>query len=192
MLTRLRQWWNTPNVRQQITRWAALFFVIGITLLIYVYRDQAPALAKFGYPGIFIFSVIANATLVLPAPQLAVIFAMGGVFSPVGVGLAAGLGATVGELSGYLAGFSGQAVIENRQLYERLKGWMERFGPVVIVVLAFVPLPFFDLAGIAAGALRMPIQNFMLWCAVGKIPKMILVAYAGAYSIDWISRWFGL
>ncbi len=178
-----------PTWRLQATRAAALLFVVGITILIYIYRDQAQALAQFGYVGIFIFSILANATLVLPAPQLIVIAAMGQIFWPVGVGIAAGLGATLGELSGYLAGFSGQAVIENRKLYEQLEGGMKRYGSVVIAVLGFLPLPFFDLAGIAAGALKMPVLKFLFWCAVGKIPKMILVAYAGAYPIDWIMRW---
>lgn len=174
----------------RLSRALALIFVVGVTVLIYVYRNEAQQLARFGYPGIFVFSIVANATIVLPAPQLAVIFAMGGVFHPVGVGLAAGAGATLGELSGYLAGFSGQAVIEDRALYNRLEEWMTRYGPLAMVVLAFLPLPFFDLAGIAAGALKMPAPKFLFWCLLGKIPKMILVAYAGAYSIDWLARWF--
>jgi membrane protein YqaA with SNARE-associated domain len=167
----------------------ALVFVVGITAVIYVFREQARELARFGYAGIFFFSILANATIILPAPQLAVIFAMGGVLPPLGVGLAAGLGATLGELSGYLAGFSGQAVVENRALYDRLEGWMKRYGAATIAVLGFLPLPFFDLAGIAAGVLKMPVQTFLFWCAVGKIPKMLLVAYAGAYSWAWVMRW---
>lgn len=180
---------SAPTWRLQVARVIALLFVVGVTILIYLYRDQARALAQFGYVGIFIFSILANATLVLPAPQLIVIAAMGQIFPPLGVGLAAGLGATLGELSGYLAGFSGQAVIENRKLYNQLEEGMKRYGAVVIAGLGFLPLPFFDLAGIAAGALKMPVQKFLFWCAVGKIPKMILVALAGAYSIDWITRW---
>lgn len=179
----------SPTHRQWL-RALALVFVVSVTVLIYVYRNEAQQLARFGYPGIFVFSILANATIVLPAPQLAVIFAMGGIFHPVGVGLAAGAGATLGELSGYLAGFSGQAVIENRALYNRLEEGMKRYGPVVMVVLAFLPLPFFDLAGIAAGALKMPAPKFLFWCLLGKIPKMIVVAYAGAYSVNWLSGWF--
>jgi uncharacterized membrane protein YdjX (TVP38/TMEM64 family) len=175
-----------PTWRLQAARLATLAFVVAITVLIYVYRDQAEELARFGYPGIFVLSILANATIVLPAPGLAIVFSFGGVFSPLGVGLAAGAGATLGELSGYLAGFSGQAIIENRKLYDRFETWMKRYGPVTITVLAFLPLPFFDLAGVAAGALRMPVQKFLFWCFLGKLPKMILIAYAGAYSVDWI------
>jgi len=166
-----------------------LIFVIALTIYIYSIRDRAAQLTQYGYPGIFLLSILANATIILPAPGLAIVFAAGGVFSPFGVGLAAGAGATLGELSGYLAGFSGQAVVEQRSLYNRIESWMKRYGPATIVVLAFIPSPFFDLAGMAAGALKMPIQEFLLWCALGKIPKMLLFAYAGAYSVDWLMRW---
>lgn len=179
------------NWRLQAARVLALVFVVGITVLIYIYRDRAEELGRFGYPGIFVLSILANATIVLPAPGLAIVFSFGGVFSPIGVGLAAGAGATLGELSGYLAGFSGQAVIENRKLYDRLEGWMRRYGPATITVLAFLPLPFFDLAGVAAGALKMPVQNFLLWCLLGKVPKMLLIAYLGSIGADWVFRLMG-
>ena len=180
----------TSNLRRQLARVGALAFVVALSLYIYSIRDRADLLTRYGYPGIFLLSVLASATIVLPAPGLVFVFGAGALpaLLPFWVGVAAGLGATVGELSGYLAGFSGQAVIENRQMYDRLEGWMKRYGPVVIAGLGFLPLPIFDLAGMAAGALKMPVQRFLLWCAVGKIPKMLVVAYAGAYSVEWVAR----
>jgi uncharacterized membrane protein YdjX (TVP38/TMEM64 family) len=165
--------------------------VIALTVLIYSLRDQAQALAHYGYPGIFLLSILANATIILPAPGLAIVFTAGGVFPPLGVGLAAGAGATLGELSGYLAGFSGQGVISNQAVYNRFEGYMKRFGGPAISLLAFIPSPFFDMAGIAAGALHMPVTQFLVWCFLGKLPKMLLFAYAGAYSIDWLTQLLG-
>jgi membrane protein DedA with SNARE-associated domain len=167
-----------------------LLFVIGLSLFIYSIRDRADILTRYGYPGIFLLSVLASATIVLPAPGLLFVFGAGALpaLSPLWVGVAAGLGATVGELSGYLAGFSGRAVIEDRAMYDRLEGWMRKYGPLVIASLGFLPFPIFDLAGIAAGALKMPVQRFLFWCAMGKIPKMLVVAYAGAYSVEWIAQ----
>ncbi len=172
----------------RVARLVAFMLVVGLTVFIYLIRDRAEQLAAYGYPGIFILSILANATIILPAPGLAVVFVMGGVFSPWGVGLTAAAGATLGELSGYLAGFGGQAIVENRPLYNRFEGWMKRYGPPTVAVLAFVPSPFFDLAGISAGALRMPIPVFLAWCFVGKLGKMLLFAFAGTYSVDWLIR----
>ena len=172
-----------------IVRIAVLLFVIGITIYIYLIRDQAKDLANYGYTGIFLLSILANATIILPAPGILFVFAMGGVFNPAFVAIAAGGGAAIGELSGYLAGFSGQPVIENVALYQRIRTWMQQnrqwVGPF-IMFLAFLPLPFFDLAGIASGALKIPLRSFFLWCLAGKMIKMLAIAYAGAYSFKLI------
>ena len=97
----------------------ALAAVIGITVYIYSIRERVDEFAAYGYPGIFLIMLMANATVILPAPGVAVVFAMGSVFNPILVALAAGTGGAIGELSGYLAGFSGQAVVENTQTYDR-------------------------------------------------------------------------
>ena len=111
---------------------------------------------------------------------------MGSVFEPALVALAAGLGATVGEISAYAAGFSGQAVIERTAAYANIVPWMRRFGGPTTLVLAAIPNPFFDLAGMAAGALRMPIVPFLFWCLLGKCIKMLFFAYSGAQSAEWL------
>ncbi len=167
-------------------RLLVLLVVIGISIFIFLIRDQARSLAVYGYPGIFLICVLANATLLLPAPGIAFVFAMGSLFNPLLLALVAGAGSTVGELSGYLAGFSGQKVAERLQLYRRIHGWTDRYGPLTILVLAVIPNPFFDLAGMAAGALKMPLWQFLVWCLIGKIIKMLFFAYSGAYSIPWL------
>jgi len=175
-----------PRRRLTILRLLALLAVIGITVFIFSIRDRAEQIAGYGYPGIFFLSLLANATLILPAPGWAVTFAMGAVFHPLGVGIAAASGATLGELTGYMAGFSGQAVMENTRVYDRLLDWTRRFGGLTIIALAAIPNPLFDLGGIAAGALRMPLGMFLLYTWIGKMIKMVLLAYGGAASIDWL------
>jgi membrane protein YqaA with SNARE-associated domain len=174
-----------------LARVLALVLVIAIMVLAFVFRDLAPKLGNYGYVGIFLLSIVANATIVIPIPGVAITFTMGAIFPPIGVALASGAGAALGEITGYLMGFSGQGIIEDSPLYQRLEGWMERFGAWVILVLAIIPNPLFDLAGLAAGALRMPVLKFLLWALIGKTIKMLLFAYAGAYSIDWLMGLFG-
>ncbi len=167
--------------------------VIGLTVFIYSLGDNLLALQAFGLPGLFLITFLANATIVLPAPGLLVVAAFAGSeLSFWSVGLVAALGATLGEMSGYVAGASGRAIIPNQALYNRLEGWIKRYGPLTVTLLAFIPSPLFDLAGVIAGALKMPWYMFLLWCFLGKVPKMLLVAYAGAYSIQWIQNLFTL
>jgi len=154
--------------------------VIALTVYLVSIRDQVKQLGAYGYPGIFLVSILVNATIIVPVPGVLLASAMGAIFNPFWVAVAAGSGAAIGELSGYLAGFSGQAVVENAKLYERLTNWMKKYGPITILVLAFIPNPLFDVAGMIAGALKMNFLKFLVFCALGKILKMMVFAYTGA------------
>ena len=155
--------------------------VIAVSIsIVFLPEEQVQQLTALGYPGAFLISMITNATVLLPAPGFVVIGVLGGRFSPFWVGVWAGAGAAIGELSGYLAGFSGQAVIHDFAAYGRMVTWMKKYGWLAIVALAAIPNPAFDLTGIAAGALKMPIWKFLFWVFVGKTLKFLLIAFAGA------------
>ena len=176
--------------RLTIVRILVLVGVVAFIVALFIFRDQVKKLENYGYAGIFLISIAANATIIIPLPGVAFTTAMGAIFNPIGVAVAAGLGAAVGELSGYLAGFSGQAVMERAALYNRLTNWMkahQNLAYLMIVVVSFIPNPLFDLAGMASGALKLPIWKFLIACAIGKILKMLLFAYAGYYSIGFLS-----
>jgi len=173
-----------------ILRIASLLAVIGITFFIYNIRDRVEEFEQFGYAGVFLIALMANATVLLPAPGVAIIYAMGAVFNPLWVGLAAGTGGALGELSGYLAGFSGQAVVERTDIYSRFKPWVDKFGGWAIFVLSAIPNPFFDIAGIAAGIARMPMRTFLLFTWAGQIIKMTAFAVAGYYSLACLANFF--
>ena len=171
-----------------ILRILALFAVVAITVYIFTIREHVERFAERGYVGVFLIALLANATVLLPAPGVAVIYAMGAIFNPLGVGLAAGTGGALGELSGYLAGFSGQAAIERIDVYERIKPWVDKYGGWAILVLSAIPNPFFDIAGIAAGIAKMPLRTFLLFTWVGQLIKMTMFALAGHYSITIITN----
>ena len=172
--------------RLVLLRILSLLAVIGLSAFIFSIRDQVEEFAHYGYPGVFLIALLANATVLLPAPGVAVIFAMGSIFHPLGVGIVAGIGGALGELSGYLAGFSGQAVVERMDIYERIRPWVEKYGMFAILILAAVPNPFFDLAGVAAGITKLPLKSFLFACWIGQTIKMSAFAYAGAASLNWL------
>jgi membrane protein YqaA with SNARE-associated domain len=180
---------RSSSLTLTIARILAVLLVIGISIYVFSIRDQAEELARYGYPGIFLLSILANATVLLPAPGVLFVFAMGAVFNPFWVAVAAGAGSAIGELSGYLAGFGGQIIVQNNSTYQRITTWMQknpRIDLLMIFVLAFLPTPIFDLAGIAAGALRIPVYRFLIVCWLGKTLKMLVFAYLGA-SIEGLS-----
>ncbi len=173
-----------------IVRVVIMLIIIVLTVLLVIYREQIQVLKTYGYPGIFIFSILANATILIPIPGVVFTSAMGAVFNPFWVSIAAGAGAAIGEISGYMAGFSGRAVVENSERYQRIVAWMRKYGDITILVLAFIPNPLFDLAGMVAGVLKMPVWKFLVYCVIGKILKMMMFAYAGEWFINLLDKIF--
>ena len=175
----------------RLFRFLVIALVVAISVAIFAFRDQFAALAAVGYPGIFLVSLLSSATIILPAPSLALVFAMGSAFPWLPVGLAAGAGEALGELTGYAAGFGGRAVIEDQKSYKRLESWMQQRGGITILVLSIIPNPLFDLAGIAAGTIGYPLWRFLLIAWVGKTIKTSVVAWAGSQSILLVEQILG-
>lgn len=169
-----------PGWKLNLLRAAALMLAVGISVSVFIYRDEVRTMQALGYPGVFLVALLSNATIILPVPGVLFTSLMGAVLHPFGVALAAGTGAALGETSGYLAGFSGQGVMERTPSYIRIEGWMKKYGQWAILVLGLIPNPFFDLAGMVAGALKMPFWRFLLFCWFGQLGKMIFFAYGGA------------
>jgi uncharacterized membrane protein YdjX (TVP38/TMEM64 family) len=172
-----------------VGRAVALGLVIGITVGITLNRDHLEALAALGYGGAFMVMLLSNATLVLPTPGLIFVFALGSSLHPLLLGVTAGLGAVLGELTGYLTGYSGAIAIEETRLAHRVNGWMTRNGTLTILLLSIVPNPVFDLAGVLAGATRMPVWRFLGVGFVGKTIQSSLIALAGSLSLSWVQDW---
>ncbi len=178
---------SSPGPRQIMLRVLAILFVIALSALIVIYSEQLVQLGAYGYSGLFLLNLLASATLILPAPGLALAFAAGASLNPFLVGLAVGAGSAIGELTGYLAGFSGRGIVESDPQYERVHRWMVTRGLWVIFILSIVPNPLFDVAGITAGAMRMPVWKFLGAALPGKVIKATLLALAGAGMMDALS-----
>ena len=174
--------------RKWLVRAITILAVIAISVTIFVFRDSVSNLESYGYLGAFLIALVTTATIILPVPGILLIVALATVpeYNPVLIGLAAGAGSAIGEITGYMAGFSGQLVFENIKYYRQLERWMKRGGFIVIFVLAFVPNPLFDVAGAIAGVLRYPLWKFLLSGFAGKSLRYILVASFGWFvGISW-------
>ena len=164
----------------------SLIFVVAITIGILVFYNQNPDMVEkfkgYGYPGAFLISLMFNATLILPAGNIIVISVLGGVLpSATLVGLLSGAGAALGEITGYMAGYSGRGLAQRSRTYYRVEGWLKRWGTPAIFVMAMVPFVF-DLVGIAAGVLRYPFWKFMLVSWIGRTMLYVVVAWIGAWG----------
>ena len=166
--------------------------VVSSVLIIFIttrYRNDIQQLGNAGYIGLFLVSIIGNATIVIPAPVFVVACAAGMVYGPIYVGLISGFGAALGELTGYYAGRGGAAVIPTGKLYNRLEEFMRRRGMLAIFLLAAIPNPIFDIGGIIAGALHMKVWQFIIAAALGKALRLGVMAYICLGGIPFLQQW---
>jgi membrane protein YqaA with SNARE-associated domain len=169
----------------------ALAVAVGAIAIIPFLPVHWRDLRSYGYLGIFLINVVGSGSLFFPVPGLAVAFVGGGAsLNPWLVALCGAAGSTIGELTGYLAGYGGQVLIENNKRYAQVEGWMRRYGDLTVFVMAAVPNPLFDLAGLASGSLRFPVWRFLLMAFLGKLVKFTVFTLLGAASIHRIIRFF--
>lgn len=165
--------------------------IVGIFYFYRYYPDRAAQLKGYGYLGAFLISLTLNATIVLPAGNILILAILGATLpSATLVGLAGATGAAIGEITGYMAGYSGRAMVRRQRTYARLEGWVKKWGAITIFILSLVPFVF-DLAGIAAGVLRFPLWKFLLACWLGRTILYILIALAGAQGWEIVLRYLG-
>jgi len=178
--------------------------ILGVVLTIVMavaviyFWDYVQRLEGYGYAGVVFISILGGATILVPVPMLAVIFALGGVLTPYWVGVANGLGETLGALTIYMTGYGGGAALIHskhgriQDAYERLMSLMERRGSWTLFILSAILNPFFYPAALTAGALRFGIRRYFIICFIGKTIKGMTVAYAGYYGLRGLMRMLGM
>lgn len=167
--------------KEKVIKYLMIFGSILISGLIIYFRNDLARLQGYGIFGIFLISILGNATVVIPAPVILSAFIGGSIYNPILVGLIVALGATIGELTGFMAGIGGQVAIKDHKHFKSVEKWMTKSGFLTIFVLAAIPNPLFDLAGIFAGATNYPIKKFLLATFLGKSVKFLGVALLGRY-----------
>ncbi|MBI2079484.1 VTT domain-containing protein [Candidatus Micrarchaeota archaeon] len=163
-----------------------ILFAILIAILVFLANDYIKEFASFGYLGVFVISVLSAATLFIPAPSWAIVISVSRVLDPYLVGIVAGIGTALGETTGYVAGQGASNLIKTNEHFKKWKEWIKKNDILAIGVLAFVPNPLFDVAGLAAGSLGIKLWRFILACAIGRIVRYILLAQLGAFSTYYL------
>ena len=176
-----------------------LIGILAIAAFFLLSREVRPeeVLRILGPPGVSVVMFFSSATVLLPAPGLAAVIGAGASnqFNPWAIGLFAGLGASLGELTGYLVGVGGRQVLhvgERSRWVGRGEYFMRRWGFLTILVMASIPNPFFDAVGIIAGSLRYSWRRLWVACFIGNTVKYTIVALSGGTLVSMLLRFFAV
>ncbi|MCD6414226.1 MAG: VTT domain-containing protein [Candidatus Diapherotrites archaeon] len=152
-------------------------------------------ITNYGLLGVFVISLVGNATIFFPVPTYLLVYALGAKMNPLLLGLFAGTGAAIGELTSYVVGYGiekGARVKKRkfRRRYVGIRNLFKKYGFWIIPIFAATPLPM-DAVGLMAGFLNYPLRKFFLGCLLGKIAVHLVIAYAGFRSYEFIKQFFG-
>ncbi|PZC49063.1 MAG: putative membrane protein YdjX, TVP38/TMEM64 family, SNARE-associated domain [Chloroflexi bacterium] len=172
-----------------------LIFLVLTVALVLITIAVLPFLVSFGpwgYLAGFVITLMGSATVVIPAPGFASVVLMATELNPIIMGVASGVGGTIGELSAYWLGAQGQGMLEGHRLYDVTKRHMERHGGWTLFAVGLIPFIPVDIGGIIAGTTRYPVWRFLLYLGLGKVIMTTGVLYASAKAFEWAEpylRW---
>src|SRR5215213_11631990 len=176
-----------PKQAIQWRKWAAPIalgvLVTAANIGIYWLKIDYRIFGAYAYLGVFIVTLIANATTIVPVPYITIVACIAGQSdSLVLVALAGALGSALGESVAFFIGRSGRAIAEETRFY----GWVKRQMQhpwrafTVLFGLAAPINPAFDIAGLAAGALGVPFWLFFTAVFLARLIRFWLIAWVGA------------
>lgn len=162
--------------------------------LIYLVLSNA-ALVKelvtgYGLLGIFVASIIANATVFFPLPIDLVFLALSAetlsLKEVIVVALILGAGAAIGEMTAYITGTLGSKALKDLgvkeiEKLELIRARIGKKGMLFIFLGALIPFPF-DLIGISAGLIHYDWRKFFVAALFGKTGRYIGIGIAGYFG----------
>jgi membrane protein YqaA with SNARE-associated domain len=159
----------------------AIAIVLNIIAYLMIPPDLAYRLGSLGYIGVFLITLISNATIVVPIPYFGLVAALSPGLSMVGVGIAGALGSVIGESVSFFVGRSGRGVVEQTRFYRWVQRQLEHpwRAFVVLFALSAPPNPAFDVAGLTAGAMGLPYWIFLSAVFLARLVRFGIVAFFG-------------
>ena len=162
----------------------------AMTLALFRFWEALGAMGAWGYAGVFLAELANSASILIPLPAHNYALALSLSLNPLILGVAGGIGAGLGEITGYMVGRSGRKAVSENRLMKRFTALIENRLGLTLFVFSAVPAPF-DFAGMVAGAAKYPLHRFLLLVTAGKILKVTGIALLGYYGLSAIMPSFG-
>ena len=168
-----------PRLKKILLTLAGLSIGVLFSLPYLLLRKQIQVLPALGYLGVIALCAISNGSLFLPTSSTLIVLTAATVLNPFLCILAGGAGTAAGEQVSYLCGRIGLSWVErDAEKESRVMTWLNRNNVLTVFLFALLPLPIFDIVGLAAGATRMNWFRYALAAVAGKTLKFaITVTY---------------
>jgi membrane protein YqaA with SNARE-associated domain len=175
---------SAENRRKWLRPLVLSSFALAVNIVLYLLPINYGAFDQYAYVGVFLITLIANATTIVPVPYIPIVACIAGQSHNLALVIVAGaLGSALGESVAFFIGRSGRGIIAETRFYSWVQQQMRHPWRAFAILfgLAAPPNPAFDVAGLAAGALGLPYWLFFGAVFLGRIIRIGLIALAGTH-----------
>jgi len=146
----------------------------------------------YGPAGVFLASLLGSIIPFVPIPYLFVVVLLSETVDPLILGIAAGLGGSLGKITSYLLGRFGYRLLgqQSKKRMDALRELIGRYGDLGVFIFALTPLPD-DVYLIPAGMVKLSFFRFLAANTAGKIILSTFVAYMGKTYFEYSRIFLG-
>ena len=151
-----------------------------------------------GIPGLFVLAFAEASFFPVPPDVILIVLVLYDKSNGLLYGAVTTAGSVLGALVGYLIGLKGgrpvAAKIAGERRLQRAEEYFNRYGPWVVGVAAFTPIPY-KVFTIASGALRLrDLRGFVIASVIGRgarfFTEAITIMLYGEEIIDFLNLYF--
>lgn len=178
---------RSKQIKRLLFAMAGLLAALLFSAPYLIFREQLREMTVVGYAGLFLACAISNVSVLIPSSATVVVLAAATVLNPWLCILCGGLGTALGEQSSYLCGLVGARGFDaDASRTGAVREILQKHAFLTVFLFALVPLPVFDIVGLAAGAARVNWVTYTLAAALGKTLKFLFIMVSIFYVVPAI------
>ncbi len=153
----------------------AIISLIGVILvavisgiLLWKLMVTGDSLGHLGILGVLIASMLSHLTVVARDMFVPLFLPLASIYHPVILGLAAGTGGALGEVTTYALGWGvAESMEPMSETEDRIAKWINKYGLWAVLLVALTPLPDTPIV-ILAGSRKLPFKKLVVVEVIGK------------------------
>ena len=170
----------------------AVLSIAGVILVAVVsgfilwnWMESPESVEQYGLLGIGVVSMVSHLTVVARDMFIPMYLPLSSIYNPLVMGLFAGVGAALGEVTTYMLGW-GVAESLDEGDDSRLSRWIQKYGLWAILLVALTPLPDTPIV-LLAGSNKLPFWRLFAVECIGKTALYSTGAVVGGFIFTGLS-----
>jgi len=148
-------------------------------------------LGQLGIIGVLIAALLSHLTVVARDMFIPLLLPLAAVYHPILLGVAAGTGAAIGEVTTYFLGWGvAESVTSFSESEDKIAVWINKYGLWAVLLVALTPLPDTPIV-ILAGSRKLPFIRLTIVEILGKSTLYSVGAFMGGLVYGGLENTIG-